>query len=193
MQCTGKLVRPANVQQVSLTQYCLQTHFGGNKAAAEDCGAKHMARFAAEPKKILSAARWPCSDAERDAGACSTSIACKLMEELSTARERKQYRAGGLVPPVGWAESLPWLWYPSGAQQVFLTEKTPASQLLFRGGNLKDGQVSDLAFVAAVYQLDGRYLGLTHLTTQLQVRTPYVTVNVSSRQCCVSTEGTCHA
>jgi hypothetical protein len=74
------------------------------------------------------------------------------------------------VPPVGWAHTLPWLWYPVGTEVIFLSDKAPTSQLLFRGGSLEERQVSELLFVAAVYQLDGTYLGLQLITTQLQVR-----------------------
>ena len=44
------------------------------------------------------------------------------------------------------------------------------STLLAKGGSLDSNQVSQLTFVAAVYNLTGSFLGLQKVTDQLQVR-----------------------
>ena len=70
---------------------------------------------------------------------------------------------------VGWAESMPWLYYPPNQAELFLDADDVQSKLRFRGGSLEANEVSQLTFVAAAYNLTGAYLGLELFEDQLQV------------------------
>ena len=101
---------------------------------------------------------------------CSDAAACKIYGALAEERAASGYHTATLPPDLNWPHTLPWLSYPPDAAQEFLERDDVASELLFRGGSLGEGRVSQLTFVAAVYALAGEFLGLEVITDQLQVR-----------------------
>jgi hypothetical protein len=100
---------------------------------------------------------------------CSSAVACNIYREIADRRSDSEYRQDTMSPPVGWSETLPWLFYPSQSNRVFIESDDVHSKLLFKGGSLLDNKVSKLSFLLAAYSLSGEYLGLEMLTDQLQV------------------------
>jgi hypothetical protein len=104
-------------------------------------------------------------------------VACKLYQALVEKRKSvEQYHQDTMTSSVGWAKTLPWLLYPSDSSPQFLDSDDVDTELLFRGGELSEGQASQLTFVAAVYSLNGEFRGLEIIIDQLQVLCLYCCV-----------------
>lgn len=109
---------------------------------------------------------------------CSDSVACNVYNELARIRNRDLYRPQEVLQAIGWTQSLPWLYYPSGISSIALEYDDIETELQFRGGSLQSSTVSKLTFVLATYTLSGTYLGLRPLELQLQVCLSLISVCV---------------
>ncbi|KAK9819713.1 hypothetical protein WJX72_001576 [[Myrmecia] bisecta] len=103
----------------------------------------------------------------------STSAACQIMQKLGSARSSMQYHSASLQAPISWPVTLPWLYYPTNVLSSILEATDVKTQMSFSAGGATSsgvtGAASRLDFVVSMYALNGTWLGLRNVTTQLQL------------------------
>ncbi|GMH43204.1 hypothetical protein BSKO_11126 [Bryopsis sp. KO-2023] len=95
-------------------------------------------------------------------------FACDAHGALVSRRLSKRYHLESSSFNENWARTMPWLMYQS--QPMDWIQATDIDLgLVFGGGSLSSGAISELSFVLSVYSLDGKWLGFEPLTNQFQL------------------------